>query len=91
MSEYKNTLRKKTYHLLKVSGIIYNLLNEKIRTEKDLEKMAMKLGIKKKYLSKLLNGDMVINFTWKQIVKLCLSLDKIPVLEIKELSEITNN
>jgi len=68
-------------------GRIYGMLNEQINKRGDSAKLAKKIGSTAGYVSQILSGDTEINPTWKKIVKFCLALDKVPVLEIKDINE----
>lgn len=87
MSKFRNTLKSKYYWTAKGQGKIYSMLNEQISNRGDSAKLAKRIGSTPGYVSQILNGDAEINPTWKKIVKFCLALDKVPVLEIKDLDE----
>ncbi len=87
MSKFKNTLKSKYYWTAKGQGKIYSMLNDQINKRGDSSKLAKKMGSTPGYVSQILSGDAEINPTWKKIVKFCLALDKVPILEIKDLDE----
>ena len=87
MSKFRNTIKSKYYWTAKGQGKIYSMLNEQISNRGDSAKLAKRIGSTPGYVSQILNGDAEISPTWKKIVKFCLALDKVPVLEIKDLDE----
>ncbi|GAA5219920.1 helix-turn-helix domain-containing protein [Membranihabitans marinus] len=87
MSKFRNTLKSKYYWTTKGQGRIYGMLHDQIKKRGDSAKLAKKIGSTPGYVSQILSGDAEINPTWKKIVKFCLALDKVPVLEIKALDE----
>lgn len=87
MSKFRNTLKSKYYWTAKGQGRIYGMLNDQIKKRGDSAILAKKIGSTPGYVSQILSGDTEINPTWKKIVKFCLALDKVPVLEIKDLED----
>lgn len=87
MSKYRKTIESKYYWIAKGQGQIFEMLNENISKRGDSAKLAKKIGSTPGYVSQILNGDSEINPTWKKIVKFCLALGKVPVLEIKDKEE----
>lgn len=87
MSKFRNTLKSKYYWTAKGQGKIYSMLNDQITARGDSAKLAKKIDSTPGYVSQILSGDAEINPTWKKIVKFCLALDKVPILEIKDLDE----
>jgi len=87
MSKFRNTLKSKYYWTAKGQGRIYGMLNDQIKERGDSAKLAKKIGSTPGYVSQILSGDAEINPTWKKIVKFCLALDKVPVLEIKDIDD----
>jgi len=87
MSKFKNTLKSKYYWIAKGQGKIFGMLKEQVIKRGDSAKLAKKIGSTPAYVSQILSGDTEINPTWKKIVKFCLALDKVPVLEIKDIDE----
>jgi len=87
MSKFRNTIKSKYYWTAKGQGRIYGMLNDQIKKRGDSANLAKKIGSTPGYVSQILSGDAEINPTWKKIVKFCLALDKVPVLEIKDLND----
>ncbi|MFT6337384.1 MAG: transcriptional regulator with XRE-family HTH domain [Halioglobus sp.] len=87
MSKFKNTLKSKYYWTAKGQGKIYGMLNDQIKKRGDSARLAEKIGSTPGYVSQILSGDAEINPTWKKIVKFCLALDKVPVLEIRDIDD----
>jgi len=87
MSKFNKTVRSKHYWTAKGQGKIYQMLNENIKERGDAAKLAKKMEATPGYVSQILSGESEINPTWKKIVKFCLALDKVPVLEIKDVDE----
>lgn len=87
MSKFHNTINSKFYWTAKGQGKIFRMLQENIKERGDAVKLAKKIGSTPGYVSQILNGESDINPTWKKIVKLCLSLDKVPILEIKNIDD----
>lgn len=87
MSKFRKTLKSNYYWTAKGQGRIYGMLNDQINERGDSAKLAKKIGATPGYVSQILNGDAEINPTWKKIVKFCLALDKVPVLEIKDIDD----
>ena len=87
MSKFRKTIRSEQYWVLKGQSDIYNMLNENLKERGDNRRLAEKIGVTDGYISQIMNGESEINPTWKKIVKLCLSLDKVPVLAIKDFDE----
>jgi len=87
MSKFKKTIRSESYWILKGQGQIFNMLKEELKDRGDNARLAEKIGSTPGYISQIMNGDSEINPTWKKIVKLCLSLGKVPILEIKNIDK----
>jgi len=87
MSKFRKTLKSKYYWTAKGQGRIYGMLKNEVNERGDSAKLAKKIGSTPGYVSQILNGDTEINPTWKKIVKFCLALDKVPVLEIKDMED----
>lgn len=87
MSKFKNTVKSDFYWIIKGQGEIFKLLKSGIKIRGDYSNLADKLGTTKGYISQLMNGETDINPTWKKIVKLSLALDKVPILEFKNVNE----
>lgn len=90
MSKFDKTVRSKYYWIAKGQGKIYEMLNENIKERGDSAKLAKKMGTTPGYVSQILSGESEINPTWKKIVKFCLALNKVPILEIKDIDEYIN-
>jgi len=86
MSKYSKTIKSEHYWNAKGQSEIYSMLKEHINQRGDAAKLAKKIGKSPGYVSQLLSGDSELNPTWKKIVKFCLALDKVPILEIKDAS-----
>lgn len=87
MSKFKQTIKSENYWILKGQGQIFKMLNDELNDRGDNAKLAEKMGVTPGYISQIMNGDSEINPTWKKIVKLCLSLGKVPILEIKNIDK----
>lgn len=85
MSKFNKTLKSKYYWAAKGQGKIYRMLKDQIKERGDSAKLAERIGSTPGYVSQILSGDSEINPTWKKIVKFCLALGKVPVLELKDL------
>jgi len=87
MSKFNKTVRSKYYWIAKGQGKIHQMLNENVNERGDAAKLAKKIGATPGYVSQILSGESEINPTWKKIVKFCLALGKVPVLELKDQNE----
>ena len=87
MSNYKKSIRSKHYWIAYGQGVIYKMLKEGTEKRGDSAELARKIGTTQGYVSQMLSGDAEINPTWKKIVEFCLALDKVPVLEIKNIDD----
>lgn len=66
---------------------IYNQIIDYMKNEHiNQTQLAKKLGVTKGYISQLLKGN--LNLTLKNLIKLSLVLDKVPVIEFKPVNEI---
>ena len=90
MSKFNKTVRSKHYWINKGQGKIYQMLKENIKERGDSAKLAKKLDTTPGYVSQILSGESEINPTWKKIVKFCLALNKVPILEIIDIDEFIN-
>ena len=87
MSKFQKTVRSKYYWSAKGQGKIYSMLRSQVSKRGDAARLAEKIGTTPGYVSQILNGDSELNPTWNKIVDFCLALDKVPVLEIKNVDQ----
>jgi transcriptional regulator with XRE-family HTH domain len=83
-------LRTEEYWFEIMQNQIYRALEEYLAREGiSQSQLAERLGVTKGYVSQVLNGN--FNYSLKKLIQLSLSLDLIPVFELRPLNEFIEN